>query len=265
MAENSTAGSPLISIVTVCYNEPPAKVRKTFESIASQDYPRIEWIVVDGGSCEETLSAIQEFSAKIATLISEPDNGVYDAMNKGIERAGGDFISFMNVGDQFLSSNVISTLADSIATHPDHDCYYGDVIYVDEDGQPIFKVYQPRKINLARLYTRTVCHQAILAKRSLYKVTGNFDLQYRIVADRDWIIRTLKAGASWFYTGVMICEYDARGMSSDVKKRQAEVARLLRRSFPLWKRSFLYMQWKATKIIARLTASKNDKPGEIHL
>ena len=103
---------PKISVITVCFNEPKEKIALTFDSISSQSYENTEWIVIDGGSQPETIEAINAYSAAIDKLVSEPDKGIYDAMNKGLSLASGDFVMFANVGDSFFCSETVSKAAD---------------------------------------------------------------------------------------------------------------------------------------------------------
>ncbi|MCL5102496.1 MAG: glycosyltransferase [Armatimonadetes bacterium] len=239
----NTYDCPKISIITVCYNESAAKIHETFDNISSQDYPDIEWIVVDGGSGEETLAAIGEYADRIDVLISEPDNGIYDAMNKGVARATGEFISFMNVGDEYLERDTLSRIMEAARVRPDCDCFYGDVLCVDQTSGRSWIEPQIRPVSRFRLYYLTVCHQSALTRRALYDRIGGFDLKYLIVADRQWIIRSLDVGAKWLHVEMCICRFDQGGISSDIAKREAEIAKLLREQYSLSERVIFSLGW----------------------
>ncbi len=116
---------PKISIVTVCYNA-ERNIEKTILSVINQTYDNIEYIVIDGGSNDGTLSVINKYASKIDKVISEPDKGIYDAMNKGITLAKGDWINFMNAGDSYVDSCVLKLVSDNINSNC--DMIYGDII-----------------------------------------------------------------------------------------------------------------------------------------
>ena len=161
-----------VSIITVCYNEPQENVQRTFDSICAQTHLNIEWIVVDGGSRQETLAAINGYRSRINSFISEPDNGIYDAMNKGLALASGDFVMFMNTGDWFYSENTLRKIGEFIQANPRYDCYYGDVVVADGDGN---KWAAPliTKINRYNLRYSMICHQAIISRKAVFESTEN--------------------------------------------------------------------------------------------
>ena len=125
---------PLFSIITVCRNEFP-KIRATCESICNQSVRNFEWIVIDGASTDGTLDVLDEYRDRIAILVSEPDKGIYNAMNKGIRRAGGEYVVFMNGGDRFMDENVLET----VAAAPRKDIISGDLLF--DGGKQTVKTY----------------------------------------------------------------------------------------------------------------------------
>lgn len=219
-----------ISIITVCFNEPRENIALTFKNICSQTYDNTEWIVIDGHSRSDTIDAINQYSSKIDKFISEPDNGIYDAMNKGISCASGDFIVFMNVGDRFYNHRTIEHIADFIQANPSGDCFYGDVAMTDSDGNE-WALPQIRKVSRNALRDSMVCHQAIFSRKSLYETVGKFDLRYRIIADKDWVLRTVNAGAKWLFTDMFVSYYQTGGISADVSKREGEMAHYIARNY----------------------------------
>jgi len=256
--------APTISVITICYKEPPEKIHFTFSSIASQSYPHIEWIVVDGGSGEETLAAIGEYAGKIAKLISEPDDGIYDAMNKGIASAHGDFLLFMNVRDRLIEPSVLSRMADFIIANPGYDCYYGDAVYFDPKNATSYLGRQERKVGRFQLHYGMISHQATLSSRRMYDRIGPFDKSYRIIADKEWILRSVANGARWKHTGITVSEYETGGISSDPAARKDDTSRVLRQYYGLPERALYYTAKKIRglwlrplRALARLKEKEN--------
>lgn len=217
---------PKISIITVCFNEPKENIELTFNSVSSQSYKNIEWIVIDGGSKPETISEIKKYESTINKLVSEPDNGIYDAMNKGLSFAMGDFVIFMNTGDSFYAADTLAQVADFILSNPSYDCFYGDTIFIDNDRKE-WASPQIRKVNRYTIHYSMVCHQSIIARKTLFDKTGGFDTSYKILADREWLLRSIDAGAKWKFMNMFICKYDGSGVSSDIKKRHIEADRFV--------------------------------------
>src|SRR5574338_486367 len=123
---------PLISIITVCYNSVKT-IEETIQSVLAQDYPAIEYIIVDGGSKDGTLDVIYQYKHKISQIISEPDNGIYDAMNKGIHLAKGDVVGLLNADDIYANNKVISAIM-QVMSDPNIEACYGDLIYFKTDA-----------------------------------------------------------------------------------------------------------------------------------
>lgn len=186
--------NPKISVVTVVYNS-AALIENTVKSIINQSYSHIEYIVVDGGSTDGTIDILNSYKKNISTLISEPDHGIYDAMNKGISLATGDFVVFINSGDKFSSPDIL----EKIFSNPDAaqaDVIYGDTDITDSDGNIIHsRRHRPPETLDWKSFKRgmLVCHQSFIARRNLI---DSYDLTYRYAADFDWCIRILKKSKS---------------------------------------------------------------------
>ncbi|MDI6720710.1 MAG: glycosyltransferase family 2 protein [Methanomicrobiales archaeon] len=199
-----------ISIVTVCKNSEEF-IEKTIQSVASQIYPNIEYIVVDGGSTDKTLKIITKYRSSVATLISEKDNGIYDAMNKGLDLCHGDLVYFLNSGDYLFNIDTISKIADIAEKNPSYDIYTGDIIYYDENCH---ERISGERASIVKYLQSVVCHQGIIARRRVFDQTGKFDTKYHIYADYDWFLSALlKYGSKVLYTGIPFAYYLKDGKS----------------------------------------------------
>jgi glycosyltransferase involved in cell wall biosynthesis len=139
-----------VSLITVVYNR-AATIEKTIQSVLRQTYPHIEYIVVDGASTDGTLSIIQQYSHRINTIISEKDNGVYDAINKGIQNATGDIIGVLHADDTFTDDHVIQKIADTFIQDKNIDCLFADIAFVDKiNPDKILRYYSSSIFNLNR-------------------------------------------------------------------------------------------------------------------
>jgi glycosyltransferase involved in cell wall biosynthesis len=238
---------PLVSVITVCFNESPARIRETLSNIAAQSYERLEQIVVDGGSAEETLAAIREFSDQIDRMISEPDHGIYDAMNKGIRLSSGDFLLFMNVGDRFLTTDTLTEMVRVAVARSAYGFYYGDYFSVDQAGQRLF-VPMP-KASRFNLYDRVICHQTVLARRELFERIGDFDQAYAPLGDQEWLLRVLSAGQRGLHTGLAVCEFELGGdWSKDRPRLRRARSKMQRQHFSRLERGLFSLSWFALKI-----------------
>ncbi len=243
---------PLISIITVCWNETPTRINNTFNSVSAQSYQNIEHIVIDGGSQTDTLAALNEFSNQIACLISEPDQGLYDAMNKGAQLACGDFLFFLNVGDYLWESTTLERVVQFINTHTGFDWYYGNVARIDETGKMIGFSMMPKSVSRFYMYEETICHQTIFAKHDLFKSVGGFDLSYQLTADRDWILRVLSSGVRCMHTDLTVCGFELGGLASNVRERRKEVERLQQKHYSRAERVLYGLGWLPKKLVRRI-------------
>lgn len=181
-----------LSVITITYNAADCII-PTLKSVAAQLYPHIEHIIVDGASQDETLSLVAQYSPS-ALVKSEPDHGLYDAMNKGLQRATGEYVCFLNAGDTFASSLTVTHIMEAIegATRPP-DVLYGDTAIVDGAGNRLGlrRLRPPKQLRAAHfLQGMLVCHQAFIVRRAL---APPYDLRYQLSADYDWCLRILRA------------------------------------------------------------------------
>lgn len=203
---------PEVSIITICFNE-AKHIRRTCESITSQSRKDFEWIVIDGASTDGTLDILEEFRDSIHHLLSEVDNGIYDAMNKGIRLAAGEYLVFMNGGDSFASSEVLNWM--HAATHA--DLIYGNIFYDCIDGE--IETY-PEKLSKSYMLRKMLPHQATFYHRELFEKYGLFDVEYKIAGDYDFFARILKTGeVSHFYINRPLAVFNRSGVSSSIEQR----------------------------------------------
>lgn len=200
---------PLISVITVAYNA-VSTIEKTIQSVINQTYTNIEYIIIDGGSNDGTIDIIKEYNDKISYWISEPDKGIYDAMNKGIKLATGEWINFMNCGDTFYSNTTIMDVF-KIA-NKDSDIIYGDTLLLYELGNFIRLSSQPTPTNYMPFY-----HQSSFTRSSLMK-NSLFNLNFKICADKKFFYDMYNFNKTFEYVNIIVANYEAEnGLSSTNK------------------------------------------------
>jgi glycosyltransferase involved in cell wall biosynthesis len=200
---------PILSVITIVYNN-VNDIERTMLSVLGQTYPNIEYILIDGLSKDGTLDVIKRYEKRIAKFISEKDDGIYDAMNKGLELATGDFVIFMNSGDEFYDAETVAAV---FATAPDADIYYGETEMIDSDGQSLGQRRHtaPEQLTWRSFkFGMSVSHQAIYIKQDLLEP---YDDQYELSADIDWIIRAAKKAKKIVNVNRYVAKYLVGGMS----------------------------------------------------
>ena len=203
---------PLFSIITVTWNAADV-IAPTIQSVQRQTSSDYEMLIIDGASTDDTLAIVRQASIASLRVFSEPDNGLYDAMNKGIARARGRYLIFLNAGDKFADDTVLARLAMLTADNP--GVIYGQTQLVDAEGQVVGKRHltAPKKLTANSFMNgMVVCHQAFAARRDL---VPEYDLQYKLSADYDWCIKVLKKSPANAYAGQEpIISYLADGMTT---------------------------------------------------
>jgi glycosyltransferase len=180
-----------ISIITAVYNS-RATLADALDSALAQTHPDKELIVIDGASTDGTLEVIQRYAGRLAQVVSEPDRGIYDALNKGIARASGEVVGLLHADDLYADADVLTRIAAAFAD-PAVDAVYGDLVYVSQkDTGRVIRHWRAGEYRPARLrWGWMPPHPTLYLRRSLYERHGNFDQQYRIAADYDLILRVL--------------------------------------------------------------------------
>lgn len=204
---------PKFSIITVTYNA-GAVLEDTIQSVITQTYRNVEYIIVDGGSKDHTLDIINRYREHIHTLVSEPDKGLYDAMNKGIRLATGDYLCFLNAGDELLEDDTLQLMVHSITGTELPDVLYGETAIVDEEGHflRMRRLSAPEDLNWKSFKDgMLVCHQAFFPRRELAEP---YDLRYRFSADFDWCIRIMKKSHTLHNTHLTLIDYLNEGMTT---------------------------------------------------
>lgn len=209
--------TPKFSIITVTYNAEKV-LEDTIQSVIAQTYHRIEYIIIDGASKDGTPKIIEKYRDRIHILVSEPDKGLYDAMNKGIALATGDYLCFLNAGDSFHADNTLLQMAHSIHGNELPDVLYGETALVDADRHflRMRRLSTPERLQWKSFKSgMLVCHQAFFAKRQLAEP---YDLKYRFSADFDWCIRVMKKARTLHNTHLTVTDYLDEGMTTQNRK-----------------------------------------------
>lgn len=223
--------SPLFSIVTVCLNAEKT-IRSTMESVLRQKWQDFEYIIVDGSSTDATLSIVQKFARDDRRIrwYSEPDYGIFNAMNKGINRAKGEFLLFLNAGDEFHSGEVLERAAEVVRGA---DIVIGDVAFKTENGlsKSVYSVGTELLENLQK--GRNVCHQVIFASKQC--LVDGFDERYRFCADYDWLCRQVNIGRRIAKLDIVVTDFDVQGVTFQVKHQKRhweEYFEVIGKNFP---------------------------------
>jgi len=224
-----------ISIITVCLNEQDT-IEDTFLSIFNQTYENFELIVIDGSSTDDTIEIINKYKDKISHFVSEPDNGIYNAMNKGIKAANGDFLIFLNANDVFYDEYVLEKIAKASIESPEAKILFGDSDYIsiDKRDSKIKKIDNIK--NEFSLAFENICHQSVFYHKSLFEKFGNYCEKLKIYADWDFNINCLvKNKVSALYLDIVISKFQLGGICSSPKNKnvcKTERECLLKKYYP---------------------------------
>ena len=204
---------PKFSIITITYNA-ASVIKPTLDSVIAQTYTNYEYILVDGGSKDETVAIAKASGIQFAHIISERDNGIYDAMNKGMALATGDYLCFLNAGDAFHAPGTLQAVVDAIAGEKElPDVLYGETAEVDDNRNFVRmrRLQAPKELNWHSFKAgMLVCHQAFYARR---EIAPMYDLKYRLSADVDWCIKVMKHAKKMVNVNATVVDYLQNGIS----------------------------------------------------
>lgn len=205
---------PVFSIITITYNA-SRWLEQTILSILSQSYPNIEYIIIDGGSTDGTVDIIKQYSSGLSYWISEPDKGIYDAMNKGLQKATGNYVWFINAGDSLYTSDTVQRIVSLLQKKKVlPDIIYGETAIVDNNGLSLGmrRLKAPDKLSWKSFRMgMLVCHQSFITKRTLAPL---FNLKYRYSADYDWCIQSMKQAKTLYNTRMTLSNFLDGGVST---------------------------------------------------
>ncbi len=260
---------PVFSIITVCKNS-ASTIEKTIESVLDQTYPHVEYVIVDGSSTDGTLAKIAPYQPRIQRVIVEPGQGVYPAMNLGIQAATGDFLQFLNADDYLVDPQVLADVAHVIQAHPNCDLIYGDIEVRHPSGrQFINQAPEPGDL-LESMIGEGLCHGSCFMRASLFHRFGSYQEEYRICADYDWFIRVLQDNTvTRHHLPRNIISYYQGGLSSDLAATRREMF-TIQNLAPLYQqpewlqRRLLKYQSMLAGYVPELQAAKDWLEGEYH-
>lgn len=242
--------TPKFSVITVCYNA-EATLEDTIQSVISQTYHHVEYIIVDGASKDRTMDIVNRYRDRIAVVVSEPDKGLYDAMNKGIRLATGDYLCFLNAGDSFHEDDTLQQMVHSIHTLQLPDVLYGETELVDHEGHflRMRRLQAPEHLTWKSFRQgMLVCHQAFFPRRDLVMP---YDLRYRFSADFDWCIKIMKKSKVLHNTHLTLIDYLSEGMTTrNHKASLKERFRIMVRHYG-WASTVAHHAWFALRLLLK--------------
>lgn len=215
MSEKREASLPLVSVITVCLNN-ISGIEKTIQSVLNQNYSKIEYIIIDGGSTDGTVEMIRKYHSKLKFWVSEKDSGISDAFNKGLGKTSGDYVVFLNSGDYYINENSIKNL---VISSDGFDVIYGGIRY-QRSYKP--EVY-PKSVLDASYWVRgSIPHQSAMTSRNVFDRLGPFKLSLKYCMDYDLFYRAYQAGFKFLAIPLMITSVNCDGVSNSFWKEQLD-------------------------------------------
>ena len=199
-----------ITVITVSLNAVKT-IEQTLLSVLNQGYSNLEYIIIDGGSTDGTLTIIDRYRESLALVVSEPDDGIYSAFNKGLRRASGDLIGILNADDLYAPWT-LNTIAETYTSHPDYDIFYGKVVVLDENRcrWTVYPLGDPCQL----LDRMSISHPAVFIVKKAYEINGLFDETYKIAGDWDLLLRCLQDGSRFYPIDKVLTAFRNEGVSS---------------------------------------------------
>ncbi|MCL1902678.1 MAG: glycosyltransferase [Alphaproteobacteria bacterium] len=205
---------PKVSIITINYNEP--KLERTCESIINQTFRDFEWIVIDGGSTNtDTIATLDKHKKHCSYFVSEPDGGLYDAMNKGIARANGDWLIFLNAGDCFSDNETLQTMSQKLQESKDCAVVYGGILFEDP-GNPRTSFIKQEALSDLFWMKDSIWHQAAFIRRDMFEKYGHYRDDFKIVSDWAKFAQMYWSGEKFNFCPIVVSKYDTAGISSSL-------------------------------------------------
>ena len=239
------------SVITICYNA-AATIERTLRSVTGQSWTDKEYIIIDGASKDSTMEIIDRYRGKVDILVSEPDKGLYDAMNKGLRLATGDYVLFMNAGDRFHEDTTLEQIAAQVQKLDKlPGVIYGNTALTNMAGE----IYGMRRLSPPeRLDWKSfkngmlVCHQAFYARRDLAEP---YDTKYRFSADVDWCIRVMKKAETLHNTHLIVADYleDGSGVTIDNRKASLKERFAIMRKYYGLPSTLMHHAWFAVRLL----------------
>jgi glycosyltransferase involved in cell wall biosynthesis len=221
--------TPTLSIITINFNNLEG-LHRSMQSVFSQSYKAVEFIIIDGGSVDGSVDLIEKHTDKIDYWVSEPDNGIYNAMNKGITVAKGDYLFFLNSGDEFFADDVIEKCQPYFEEK--NTCLTGNVVFFEGD-QAISTKKHPEQMTFKYATSRIISHQATFIRREAFEKYGLYNEKNKIVSDSEFFFKLLALnGESYQYIDVNIAKFYFGGVSGDVALGHEERDNYLRKMLP---------------------------------
>lgn len=240
-----------LSVITINFND-KVGLEKTIRSVISQSFTDLEFIVIDGGSTDGSVEVIKKYEKQLTYWCSEKDSGIYNAQNKGLKIAKGEYCLFLNSGDYLVNEKIVERI---FSGNYSEDILYGDMM-VDWGGGKITLEKMHKQISLYELYIDTVWHPVSFIKRSLFERLGNYDENFKVVADYEFFFRAIFVNnASTRYIPVAISVFGFNGMSSDTANKAIEKAE--RKS--VWKKYLSDSQIDSLEVMLQADIKKKRK------
>ena len=240
-----------ITVITVCLNAVQT-IEETIRSVLEQDWPDVEYIIVDGASTDGTMDIIAAYRQRLSLVISEPDRGLYDAMNKGVLHSTGKVLNFMNADDHFIAPDVLRRVAEAFEQHPQAMVIYGDCV-VDEGDTQVLKRH-PDSISRHLLGMIFMNQQSMFYRKAALDIVGSFDHGYRVYGDYDWNVRAFVARQlPHVHLPMPVCVFRRGGISGlPAYDRRSELKDIHRRRLSFWQRLRCWPVTFFAKVFRRL-------------
>jgi glycosyltransferase involved in cell wall biosynthesis len=206
------------SIITVCYNS-CKKIESTLLSVISQTQPNVEYIIIDGGSTDGTMDIINKYKNQIAIIISEKDYGIYEAMNKGIEKSTGNFIAFLNAGDRYFSSDTLFSVGNYIDKYRRKtDLFFFQSLSTSEDNSVVRLIDTSDITDKFTIYKKSFSHMATFINRPIFDTYGMYNENNKIISDYEWLLKVLVKNKKAFkFINHIVSIFEIGGISTDPK------------------------------------------------